>query len=421
MNETVSTPSNANGRLARPKLWWGLLGLGFASYLGWFACYPSLLPRLGVNYFGVWFLDSFAILASNDALARGLDVYLPNPLDYFQRPHVYSHWWLELRRLGLTRAHNFGVGLALAGAFFGAALARLRPLSDKELVWYLALLCSSPVLLAIHRANNDLVIFLLLTPLIPCLLRPGWFARSMAVLLIALATGLKFYPGAAALLLLAGNNQKLVRRGLWWGIVALAFVGVALIPDFARLGALLPYAKAEGLMTFGAGNLLEAMGLRGGQTAAVSVIAALAIALGFFRARLFTDWKISPEDRACWLQFVLGAILLTSCFFTGVNFAYRWIFALWMGPFLWRAAHDRSVPRVRRLACVTAGLLLLALWTDAVAAFALTQSAAPGSTRVRWAEVVFIAEQPFTWLLFACLIAFLTEFTRRGMARVAAN
>ena len=115
-----------------------------AVYFASFAFYPGLFLIVGVNHYGVWFLDSFAILASNDALARGLDPYGPNALDYFNRPHVYSHWWLGLGKLGLTRADNFWLGLSLVVAFLATVAARLRPREPREVLWYWVVLCSSP-------------------------------------------------------------------------------------------------------------------------------------------------------------------------------------------------------------------------------------------------------------------------------------
>src|SRR4051812_5846342 len=139
------------------KFRWLLL----AVIVVWFGV-PAIFPRmfwvLGVNHFGIWFLDSLAILASNDAVVRGLNPFALNPLDPFHRPHVYSHWWLQLRHLGLTRDANIGVGVAMALAFFAAALSRLKPRSRGELAWYWFVLGSPAILLAINRANNDLVV-----------------------------------------------------------------------------------------------------------------------------------------------------------------------------------------------------------------------------------------------------------------------
>ena len=63
-------------KTASPRLWLllALLGLG---YFGLLAFHPGLYFALGVNHYDAWFLDTFALLASNDAVARGLDPYAP--------------------------------------------------------------------------------------------------------------------------------------------------------------------------------------------------------------------------------------------------------------------------------------------------------------------------------------------------------
>jgi hypothetical protein len=396
-------------------LWWAMIVFA-GCYLALFVFFPGLFLFVGVNHFGVWFLDTYAILATNDAMSAGIDPYAFNPLDPFGRSHAYTHWWLHLRDFGLTRADNFALGAAFVLAFFLAAVARLRPRTPGELVWYLAVLCSSPVLLAVNRANNDLLIFVLLAPLVPCLLSRRRSLRLATVLLIALGASLKFYPAVGGLVLLAGDDAREVRGRVIFGLVALGLVALNLARDLAMLGMLTP--KAEGIMTFGAVNLLAAVGVAGWGVPVTTAVVAGAIFLGFWRSRMLAEWEIAPESRAAWWSFVLGAVLLTGCFFTGRNFAYRWVFALWMAPWLWQQTRDSLAPvAVRRLARATAALLLFALWFDPLTSTVLgaCQGRVPAETILRWADRIFLLEQPITWAFFACLLGFLAQFTRQGV------
>ncbi len=403
------------------RMWWLLVG--FAScYFALGAFYPRLLIFVGVNHFGVWFLDSYAILASNDAIGIGRDPYLYNPLDPFGRAHVYSHWWLHLRDLGLTRADNFRVGAGFILAFFIAAIGRLRPRDPREVLWYLAILCSSPVVLALNRANNDLVIFALLAPVVPGLLSPHRWVRMLPVLLIALAAGLKFYPAIAGLILFAGANPREVRQRLLAGGVALALVAVDLWHDVALRNGGAP--KAEGLMTFGAPNLLAALGLTGWPAILVGMALAAAATLVLLRTKPFAEWKIAADEQADWLSFALGATLLVGCFFTGRNFAYRWVFALWLAPLLWRLPRDSRTPAaLRRLAMGTAVLLGVTLWVDPVASCLLGffRNRIASESLLRWADRVFLFEQPVTWALFVCLLGFVVHFARTGLRTLLAR
>lgn len=401
--------------------WHVWFGLAAAGWFATFAFFPELYRAVGVLHYGVWFLDSFAILASNDAVARGLDPVAPNALDYFNRPHVYTHWWLGLRHLGLTRAHNFTVGVVVVAAFFVAAVAFLRPRGLREALWYLAILGSSPVLLAVNRANNDLVIFALLAPVVPCLLDGRRVVRMAAIALIAVAAGLKFFPAAAGLVLLAGVGvtTREVRERLGLAVLALAVVGVSLAQDLAAIGKLAP--KATGLMTFAAANLPAELGLTGFYGAAFTVAGMAAVGAFFWRVRWFDGWVIAPSETGVWLSFVLGAVLLAGCFFTGTNYAYRWVFAVWLAPLLWRLPREAAAPvAVRRFAAVTAGLLMVGLWADPLLSAVLGALAerVPLETAKKIAGVFFAVEQPLTWAFFACLLGWLTYFTREGVRRV---
>ena len=416
--------SELPGRSARRSIFQWLLALGALAYIGFFVAFPAALSAVGVNYLGVWFLDSFAILAANDALARGWNVYAANPLDYLQRPHVYSDWWLSLGKFGLTRADHVAVGLTLVLGFYTTALWRLRPRTIRETIWCFAVLCCPPVLLAVHRANNDLVIFVLLAAVVPCLLSPRFGARLLAGLIIAIATGLKFYPASALLILLAFLPVTSRLRGweLAAGALATVFVLFAVAPDIVRAISFLPQVKAEALMSFGAINLWSAFQLTGTPALLASAGAAgLATAGWWWRLKQVGGSDIAFSNRADWLRFVLGAALLTGCFFSGVNFAYRWVFGIWLAPFLWQATRASAPPAIRSIAKLTSGLLLVALWADGVAAFFLTcvLRKASGADLVRWANQFFLLEQPVTWALFVCLIGWLVLFvqveTRRGV------
>ena len=397
------------------RLQWLLL-IFAACYFALFACYPGLFFSLGVNQGRVWFLDSFAILASNDALARGQDPFAINPLDYFSRPHVYSHWWLHLRDFGLTRADNLRVGFVIVATFVVAMGARLRPREPRELLWYLVVVCCSPILLAINRANNDLVIFVLLAPVVPCLLSPHRTLRFLPVGLIALAAGLKFYPALAALILLAGGTGREVRWRVGLGALALALVGFNVAPDLGRISAYLP--KAEGLMTFGAADLFAFAGLTARAAPFTSLGLGALVMAGLLRWKKISSWEIRAGDRDAWWSFVLGAVLLTGCFFAGTNYAYRWVFAVWLAPLLWRLPRDAAAPAaVRRLARVTRVLLVVTLWADPLAAVALTTLAGhvPAEAIMRAADRYFAFEQPVVWAFFICLLGFLTHFVRENL------
>lgn len=409
------------GKSSAARLW-VLLGLAVTCYFAAFAFYPDLFWFAGVNHYGVWFLDSFAVLASNDAITRGINPYGPNPLDYFHRPHVYSNWWLHLRDLGLTRADNVWLGLTLVGLFLLAALSRLKPAQPRQLLFYLAVLASSPVLLAVNRANIDLVIFVLLTPLVSCLLDKRPVVRYAAPFLIAVAAGLKYFPAAAGLVLVAAAPARELRWRVTLALGLLVLVGVSVESDLAAFGQFAP--QPEGFLSFGAMALTHALGWDGAWPKLLGLALGAGVFVWFWRSRRFEGWAIPPERQADWLHFILGAVLLAGCFFTSLNFAYRWIFAVWMAPLLWWLPSDLAAPGpVRSLARLTRTLLIAVLWIDTAFCFALNRAIpwVSGPQLQRWADRAFILEQPLFWAFFVCVLAFLACFSRRAVKALFAR
>ncbi|NJS15768.1 MAG: hypothetical protein HC788_15795 [Sphingopyxis sp.] len=71
--------------------------------------------------------------------------------------------------------------------------------------------------------------FLLLFPVVPCLLDQRRLVRLFPAFLLAAATGLKFYPAVGGLVLLAGWNAREVRVRLTITVLLLAIVAIGKI------------------------------------------------------------------------------------------------------------------------------------------------------------------------------------------------
>src|SRR6188768_1979887 len=197
--------------------------------------WPEVLAKMGFSLHDQWFLDSRAILAANDAARLGADPAKPNMLDPLNRPHVYSDWWLGLRWLGLTSADNFAFGGTCCLAFLAVALAGLRPATYRAAAGLAAVFLAPPTLIALQRANNDLVIFALLgTGLL--VLRSGSGPVRLACFggLVVVATGLKYYPIVAVGALLAMLPW---RRALGWSFgLTLTAALLALGSEWSSIG-----------------------------------------------------------------------------------------------------------------------------------------------------------------------------------------
>lgn len=390
--------------LQHPRLL--LIGLTVTGLLV-FALSPRFQTKLGLFDYGRWFLDSYAILASNDAVRAGMDPFQPNPLDDLQRPHSYSHWWFVLGRLGFTRADNFLMGGLCALAFLGTALAALRPGNRREAIAQALVLLSPPVLLAIMRANNDLVVFAVLAAGLLLVTSPATWRLLIGLTALALATGLKFYPAVAA------TGILLVRppRRFWWSagltVLVLASVITDVWADFGR--AVIPVPS--NVYSFGAPLILRDLGWtgRGAQVAAAGTLLMLGL---FFRQGGFTGGLIREEasfpDR---MRFTMAAVLLVACFLAGISYAYRWVFAIWLVPWLWSEAWGPVAGARRTGSRYALGLLFFALWSDGL--FCLVVNLVKGPMRPEALEHLQLcwrlASQPFVWLLLALLTGWLLD------------
>ena len=382
--------------------------LAMLTVMGWMLCmvWPRLLVLLGIASYGRWYLDSYAILAAIDALRAGLDPTAPNPLDPLGRDHKYSDWWFALRWLGVTRASNFLVGSAWVGAFAMAAWRTVRPRNFREVGWLTVLLISPPVLLAVHRANNDLVIFTLLAVAGVAAAGTTWVRQVLALGALVLATGLKFYPAVAAGAWLWTRPLRRMPVVVFFALLGAALTLASIWPQLSRGQFSLPST----LHTMGAPLLWRDLGWSGPGSLWIGVglinFAAVLLALGRFTTGLAAEGDL--EER---LLAALGAIVLLACFTAGINYAYRWIYALWMGLWLWRraAAPGRSRHRwMVRLGCL---LLFLCVWLDGLLALTVNVLFSPVSPAGQQElQLIWrLCTQPLHWLLMMLLAGWLLE------------
>src|SRR6187551_2270856 len=252
----MSSPTAA---VSAPR-WRGWLAVGMLLGLFIVASFPRLLVKVGIFDYGMWFLDSYAILAASDTRIAGVDPVQPMALDVQRRAHIYSDWWYGVGQLGLTRDDNFLLGGLWVGAFVLAAWLILKPTSARQTAWYLALFLSPPVLLGINRANNDLVIFVLLALAAGALARFTVARIACALGALVLATGLKYYPvaGGAVFLLVRPRQRMLTTLG-----AASALLGLTLLSVAPALGRANLNGISVSIYTFGAPVIFRDFGLEG--------------------------------------------------------------------------------------------------------------------------------------------------------------
>lgn len=382
-----------------------LAGLTLAC---WLACglWPALLLALGIHDFPTAYLDSYAILAAVDAVRSGADPHQANPLDPLLRYHVYSDWWLALRWLGLTRDHNFLLGTAWVGAFALTAWVTLCPRRFAEVFWLSLLLISPPVLLAIKRANNDLVIFVLLAGCGLAVTATDRWRQLLGAACLALATGLKYYPATGVMAFLW---MRPVRRMPAIFLAVLLAVSLALASVWTEM-ARSRFEVVSTVHTMGAPLWWRDVGWKDATSLLPGLMLTVATAFVFALGRITVGLTVrgAPQER---MRAALGALVLLTCFLSGVNYAYRWIFILWPAVWLWRQAGESSLPSrqlwASRIGCALIGLCL---WHDGL--FCLVVNHLP-PVELAWldqAQMLFrLWTQPLDWMLMLLLAGWLLE------------
>ncbi|HEX2862219.1 MAG TPA: hypothetical protein VHN79_11290, partial [Lacunisphaera sp.] len=372
---------------------------------------PQVLVRFGIHDYGTRFLDAHAVLAALDFMRVGGDPIAGNPLDPLQRPHVYSDWWLGLRFLGVGRAQGDWVGAIGLLALLVTAIVTMRPRRRGEALWLGFLLVSPVVVLVVTRANNDLVIFVLLAAVAMGAAAGGW-RQWAAVAGLAVATGLKYYPVVAALPFLWARPLRRMP-----GVASVA--AVAALCSLALVWSQLDRARfliGSGIHTMGAPLLWRDLGWTDGQSALPGMGLLFLLGCGFAGARITTGLAVAGDVRDRLLA-AMGAAVILACFVAGMNYAYRWIFALWPAFWLWRQAGDDSLPRgKRRIAALGCGLMGLAFWQDGIFCVAINALPPRSAAWVDQAQLIYrLWTQPLQWLLMGLLAGWLLE----GVAAIA--
>jgi hypothetical protein len=375
-------------------------GVGLLCWL-----YPELMGSAGMGPIDRWFLDTHTVLGAMEADWKGYDAYSYNAIS---GPHWYSHWWFWLGWAHPTQADTRWVGPLVSFSSYLAAWLVLRPRTLLELRWSLIVLCSAPLMLGFQRANADMLLFSLLVLCVPAMLSPHRFWRlAGAPLLIVLATGLKYYPATAGLILLAVRppRDRNLALALCTGLLVLTAISVA--PDLIHYTQNVP---TSGFYTFGAPTLFLATGLDPGLAAPLTLAFLALTAWAVLQRSGLRAWSPPAALRGEYLGFILGAVILTGCFVTTVNYVYRWVFLVGMIPFLCRLAVARTHPGLHNLQKATRLLIALALWAEVPVVTMLNLIGFSQEVIDAWEDWTTGFLQLVTWALFACLSGWLAHF-----------
>ena len=153
-----------------------------------FIVYPTVAPMIhnGNIY---QFADWKVIVGANLCEELGYDVYLNNPCDIWGRKHVYGLIFLHLPFVEKFKYFYFEIlPIIINYIFIVCILSIFRFKNSSAYFSTILILFSFPVMLAIERANNDILIFIFVV------LLAYYKSQAFSLLILIVTTITKFYP-----------------------------------------------------------------------------------------------------------------------------------------------------------------------------------------------------------------------------------
>ena len=339
---------------------------------GWERLYFAAMHLLDTDAFRFPFLDTHALLSAAECHRQGINVYRENPCDVIGRVHAYSPVWLWLTPDFLGPADTNKVGLALDLAFIASLGIVFRPRSWSEAAIFAVAVFSPVTLYATERANNDIIIFILVA-VAALLWSKSARSRSVSYLIYLFAGLLKYYP--MFLLVLAARER-------WWRTAAFAMVsGLAIallvVADRAELVMALGNIPTGTHFSdsFSARNLpFGIVELVAGAAAGSAKLVAASLLLAMSAAAAVSGWRTArpigalPIDWTVWEMRLLAAasVLLPVCFFTALNITYRGIYFLLAMPGLLALGRATRNGPLERWPAQMLGAILFLIWGRAI-------------------------------------------------------
>lgn len=416
----------------------GLAVLAFFAGLwlgGAHETYRALLTLWGMVPFQYPFFDAEGTLAALDCTRQGMDVIVQDPCDLLGRGYIYSPLWLSLDWLPIGKAWAVWIGIAMALGFLAAAAALPAPKSIAEAVLRAAATISTMSLFAVERGNPDVIIFMMAVTAARLIggrsaLRPIGYGVAF------LAGAIKYYP--FILLSLVARERSRIALPM----VAAMLGGLVLFYEIyaARIAeglVFIPSGMAFADM-FGAINIIDGTFQTVRQyweapEGAARQMAALMLLLLFILlwtvARIWRGSNLGAAlcriDELGRVALIVGALLLTGCFFTVQSIGYRGVFLLMLQPALAALGRDREAgPAAFAARVATIGIPFL-MWSEAIRLW--LHLAVAGQYPPQAFAGLRVLDQPLDlaawtlrelswWLLIAFLLLLLAVFFLNALA-----
>jgi hypothetical protein len=330
----------------------------------------DIWPWLGVPSGPSIFFDARNVAAAVECSRLGHDPLVDNPCDPWGRVMFYPRVWLVLRWAGLEQRHTLLFGVIVITVFLVLLLLVLGRLSIVEGLLVAAAVCSPAVMLAVERANIDLVVFSGLALSAIVWRRGSARAEFVAVGLVLLMAVAKLYP-AVALIAFLPTRRRSTRVAAATALFAFVVYAVATREDVATISGT---ATQGQYYSYGARILLGRLyhGVLGeqwsgsrvlaqGLVVIAAVLSGFALWLWLRRSRREAE-HVAPPETSDLIAFRFGALIYLGTFVIGNSFDYRLVFLLLVLPQLLRWPASSGAEPIATLPRITIVVVLLELW-----------------------------------------------------------
>ena len=380
--------------------------------------YFDFLSFIGLEPFRFPFLDIHAVLAAAECQRQGIDVYVSNPCDAIGRPHVYSPLWLAITPVFFGTRATLWVGLSLDLLFIVSLASVLLPRTLREMLVYGLAVLSPTTVYALERANNDLIVFLLILSGGILLMAPRPY-RLFSYALFLVSGLLKYYPLALLVLLIREHRRAVVAFLIPVCMILISF-GIYFRVELGKALANIP-AQSYFADSFSAQNLPFGIGeILGNGFCRTSIgVSLLGVLLAVSAAKTLRTVRLLGRDKLDWngtemRLLAIGGILLSACFFAGQNINYRGIYFLLVIPGLVEIHRSAGQTAVRQFQTRMIAAALFLIWEEFFRRALHAMVTLVPNRGLIYAEVCFWIGREFVWWwlvvgLAAIVLAYLVQ------------
>ena len=308
--------------------------------------YPAIIPMVknGILFL---FADWTVIVNANLCLEKGFDVFIKNPCDPWGRKHVYGEILLYLPFIDvLKKFYLFYFPIIMNFLFIYVFISFFNYKKSLKNYTFFFFVLSAPFLTAVERANNDILIFLII------FLISKYRSLLTSHILILLGVLSKFYPVCFGIIFLFKKEIKKILINL---LLLSLFISIFIFFQFESLikifntqtqfsaGNVYAFSFQSLIKTIGYFQLVEDLKwLKTFFIVGFLLIPFLSIVYLFtsknnhFFKEIFTNNIF--ESRI----YIISSITLISCYFIFENTFYREIFFLGLIPWLLRYEDQES-------------------------------------------------------------------------------